>query len=109
MIIEYSVLGSGDGKQVDLCGDCKYTIKIQRHNYPAVMDWITGSQIMEQYGSRDDVKVTITHIKRCVRHAVRGGADAKAKPAFLEAALKSGIDVNESVDDYRENILRMRK
>ena len=107
MIIDFSSLGTGDGKQVDLCSDCKYTLKIQRHNYPATMNWLTGAQVMEQYGSQD-AKITVIGIKRCSRHAARGGADAKPKPAFLDAALKSGIDVNESVDDYRINILKQR-
>jgi len=107
LILDFSSIGSGDGSQVDLCGDCKYTVKIQRHNYPAVVDWLTGAQIMEQYGSRD-VKITVRGIKRCKRHAARGGADAPARPEFLKAALKSGIDVSESVDDYRENILKQR-
>ncbi len=108
MIIDFSSLGSGSGKQIDLCGDCKYTLKIQRHNYPAIMDWLTGAQIIEQYGAQD-VKITVRgSIRRCARHAARGGADAKAKPAFLEAALKSGIDLNESVDSYRYDILKKR-
>jgi len=108
MIIDFSSLGSGSGKQVDLCDACIYTVKIQRHNYPAVVDWLTGAQIMEQYGSQD-VKITVRGIKRCAMHAARGGVDAKARPKFLEAALKSGIDVNELVDDYRTNILKQRR
>jgi len=63
---------------------------------------------MEQYGAQD-VKITVRGIKRCARHAARGGADAKARPKFLEAALKSGIDVNESVDIYRRDILKQRR
>jgi len=108
MIIDFSALGSGKGKDIDLCSDCKYTVKIQRHNYPAVVDWLTGAQIMEQYGSQD-VKITVRGIKRCARHAARGGPNKAAKPAFLEAALNSGIDLNESVDDYRTNILKQRQ
>ncbi len=104
MIIEFSSLGAGEG---DLCGECKYTLKIQHHNHPATMDWLTGSQIMEQYGSQD-VKITVRGIKRCARHAARGGADAKRSPGFLEAALKSGIDISEGVDNYRANILKQR-
>ena len=107
MIIDFSALGSGKGKDIDLCSDCKYTVKIQRHNYPAVVDWLTGAQIMEQYGSRD-VKITVRGIKRCAMHKARGGADAKGKPAFIEQALKSGIDVSEGVDDYRANIIKQR-
>jgi len=107
MIIDFSALGSGKGKDIDLCSDCKYTVKIQRHNYPAVVDWLTGAQIMEQYGSRD-VKITVRGIKRCARHAARGGHNKAAKPAFLEAALSSGIDLNESVDKYRSDILKSR-
>jgi len=48
-------------------------------------------------------------IKRCARHKARGGADAKGKPAFIEQALKSGIDVSERVDDYRANIIKQRR
>ncbi len=104
-IIEFSTLGSGEGKQTDLCGECKYTLKIQHHNHPATMDWLTGTEIMEQYGSQD-VKITVRGIRRCARHAARGGPDAKGKPGFLEAALKSGIDVCEDVDTYRTDILK---
>ena len=106
MIIEFSKLGAGEGKQTDLCGECKYTLKIQRHNYPPTISWLTGEQIKEQYGSRD-VKITVQAIKRCHRHAARNPTKA-AKPAFLEAALRSGIDVYEDVDKYRQNILKAR-
>ena len=101
-------MGAGEGRQTDLCGECKYTLKIQRHNYPATMEWLTGAEIMEQYGAQD-VKITVRGIKRCARHKARGGADAKGKPAFIEQALKSGIDVSERVDDYRANIIKQRR
>lgn len=107
MIIQFSALGAGDSRQTDLCGDCKYTLMIQRHDYPATMSWLTGSQIMEQYGSQD-VKITVRGIKPCIRHAARGGADGKRGPRFLEAALKSGIDISDNVDEYRKNILKQR-
>lgn len=71
------------------------------------MDWLTGAEITEQYGAQD-VKITVRGIKRCARHKARGGADAKRSPGFMEAAMKSGIDVSESVDDYRANILKQR-
>ena len=106
MIIDFSSLGSGDGGQVDLCGECKYTIKIQRHNYPATMDWLTGTEITEQYGSQD-VKITVRGIKRCAGHR-EWNPEKAAKPAFLEAALKSGIDIYEDVDIYRKDILKSR-
>lgn len=107
MIIDFSYLGSGDGKQTDLCSDCKYFLKISRHDGAPQVMWLTGAQVMEQYGNQD-VKITLRGIKRCARHAARGGADAKAKPGFLEQALKSGIDISEDVDDYRTNILKQR-
>ncbi len=69
------------------------------------MDWLSGTEIMEQYSSQD-VKITVRGIRRCARHAARGGADAKRSPGFLEAALKSGIDVSEDVDIYRTDILK---
>jgi len=72
------------------------------------MDWLTGAEITEQYGAQD-VKITVRGIKRCARHKARGGADAKAKPGFMAAALKSGVDISEGVDNYRYNILRGRK
>ncbi len=106
MILDFSSLGSGDGRQVDMCGECKYTLKIRRHNHPPTIDWLTGAQIREQYGSRD-VKIIVQAIRPCHRHVARNPEKA-AKPAFLEAALSSGIDINESVDDYRTNILKQR-
>lgn len=87
---------------MDLCGECKYTLKIQRHNYPPTVDWLTGAEIMQKYGSQD-VKITVRGIKRCARHAAR---DADVRPAFLEAAIKSGVDISEHVDDYRRDLRR---
>lgn len=107
MIIDFSSLGSGDGKQVDLCSDCAYSLKISHRGRVPQMLWLTGAQITEQYGSQD-VKINIRGIKRCAKHAKRGGADAKAQPAFLEAALKSGVDILENVDNYRVNILKRK-
>jgi hypothetical protein len=108
MIIDFSSLGSGDGKNIDLCGDCRYSIKISRHNRAPQVAWLTGMQIVEQFGSQD-VKITVRGIKRCARHAARGGADAKPRPAFIEHALRSGIDISDKVDDYRTNILKQRR
>lgn len=106
VIINFSTLGGGDGRHVDLCGECKYTIKIQRHNHAPQISWLTGDQITQQYGTQD-VKITIQGIKRCHRHAARGN-NAKPQPAFLNAALRSGIEINPGVDDYRDNILKTR-
>jgi hypothetical protein len=107
MILDFSSLGTGDGKQIDICGECKYFLKISRHDYPATAAWLTGEQIMDQYGSHD-VKITVRGIRRCARHAARGGDEKKARPVFIEQALKSGIDISEDVDDYREDILKQR-
>lgn len=63
---------------------------------------------MEQYCSQD-VKITVRGIKRCARHAVRGGMNAKEKPVFVEAAMKSGIDITEKLDDYRTDVLRRKR
>lgn len=100
-------MGEGEGKQTDLCGECHYSLKISRHDRAPQVTWLTGAQIMEQYGSQD-VKITVRGIRRCKRHAARGGTDAPAKPGFMEAALSSGIDISEDVDDYRTNILKQR-
>lgn len=107
MIIEFSSLGSGELKDTNICPECKYFINIRYRSSVPTVDWLTGEEIMLVYGSQD-VKIAVRGLKRCVRHAARGGADAKQRPAFLEAALKSGIDINEGVDDYRTNILRQR-
>ena len=105
--IDFSSLGSGTGKQVDLCGECRYSLKISRRDRAPQVAWLTGAQAMEQYG-RQDVKITVRGIKRCARHAARG-TEAKARPAFLREAMESGIDINESVDNYRTDILKQRR
>ncbi len=107
MIIDFSSLGTGAGKQVDLCSECKYFMKVSCHDRAPQVTWLTGAQIMEQYGSKD-VKLTVHGIRRCARHAARGGVDAKVKPAFMDAVLKSGADISEDVDEYRYNILRSK-
>lgn len=111
MIIDFSSLGSGTGKQVDLCAECRYFIKIQHHNRPAQVAWLSGAQIEGQYGPRD-VKITIQGLKRCKNHS--GGVHResasknKLRPAFMEAAMRSGIDICEDVDKYKHNILKQR-
>jgi hypothetical protein len=105
MIIGFSSLGCGAGKDVDLCGDCKYSIKIQYRTDVPKVAWLTGDQIRQQYEDKD-VKITIRALTRCKAHA--SNRSAKARPAFMEAALKSGIDVIQRVDLYRRDILRER-
>lgn len=105
MIIDFSSLGTGDGRQTDLCGECHYSMKISRHDRAPQITWLTGAQVMEQFGSQD-VKITVRGMRRCARHAARGGPGAPAKPGFMEAALKSGVDITEDVDNYRYDILR---
>jgi hypothetical protein len=110
MIIDFSSLGSGAGKQVDLCAECRYFVKIQHHNRPAQAAWLSGAQIEGQYGARD-VRITIQGLKRCKQHS--GGVkttvntNKKPRPKFMEAAMRSGIDINTSVDDYK-TILKQR-
>jgi hypothetical protein len=111
MIIDFSSLGSGTGKQVDLCDQCRYFIKISMRDSVPKAAWHTGEQIKGGF-SHKDVKITISGIKRCKRHGgglKNGNADRKPKPAFLEAAIRSGIDINESLDDYRSDILKQRQ
>ena len=105
MIIEFSSLGSGDD-QVDLCGECKYSVKVLSHNHVAQWRFYNGTDIKSLYGDKD-VKLVVVGIKRCHAHAARN-PEKPAKPAFLEAALNSGIDINDRVDEYRYSILRSR-
>jgi hypothetical protein len=110
MIIDFSSIGSGAGKCVDLCAECRYFIKIQHRGMPAQVAWLSGAQIEGQYGARD-VKITILGLKRCKQHSggvQKGNADKKPRHAFMEAAMKSGIDVTPELDDYRYNILKQR-
>ncbi len=105
MRLEFSSLGTSTGKQTDLCGQCRYFIKIQHHDRPAQVAWMSGEQITGRFGA-EDVKITIQGLKRCKRHG--GGmknnvhANKKLRPEFIEAAMRSGIDLNESVDDYHD-------
>jgi hypothetical protein len=100
MIIDFSSIGSGAGQQVDLCAECRYFIKIQHLlTQPAQVAWLSGAQIEGQYGARD-VRITIQGLKRCKRHGggvKNGNVDKKPRHAFMEAAMKSGIDVNEAM------------
>lgn len=110
MIIDFSSLGSGTGKQVDLCAECRYFIKIQHHNMPAQVAWLSGAQLEGQYGSRD-VKITIQGLKRCKQHSggvKQGTVDRKPRHAFMEAAMRSRIDICEDVDKYKHDILKQR-
>jgi len=107
MIIDFSSLGSGTGKQADLCNECRYFIKIQHRNRPAQVSWLSGEQITGRFGA-EDVKITIQGLKRCKHHS--GGVKIEsarknriARPEFLEAAMRSGIDIVPVVDDYRYN------
>ncbi len=106
MILDFSSLGSGAGNHVDLCPECKYFISIKWRSRVPTAAWLTGEEIMTVYGSQD-VKISVRGIKGCKRHGVRS-AEAKAKPVFIEAALKSNIDINENVDIYRRDILKQR-
>lgn len=107
MILDFSSLGSGAGNHVDLCPECKYFINIRYRSSVPTVSWLTGEEIMLVYGSQD-VKIAVRGIKGCKNHGPRRGQEDKAKPAFLRAALRSGININENVDDYRTNILRQR-
>jgi hypothetical protein len=102
MIIDFSSLGSGAGRQVDLCAECRYFVKISYHNRPAQVAWLSGAQIEGQYGAKD-VKITIQGLKRCKQHSggakKEASANRKPRPAFMEAAMRSGIDINPQVDD----------
>ncbi len=103
MIIEFSCLGIGSGRQTDLCGQCRYFLKIQYRDKPAQVAWLSGAQIEGRYGA-EDVKITIHGLKRCKRHGgglKTGNADRKPRRAFMEAAIRSGIDILEGVDDNR--------
>ncbi len=105
MIIDFSSLGSGAGNQVDLCGTCRYFIKIQHRNRPAQVAWMSGEQITGRFGA-EDVKITIQGLKRCKRHGggmKNGNADRKPRHAFLEAALRANLDIADSVDEYHKN------
>ena len=105
MIIDFSSLGSGAGKDVDLCGDCRYFVTVRfRADVPKVA-WLTGDEIRKQYKDKD-VKIVIRALTRCQGHASPKGA--KPQPEFMNAALRSGIDVNEVVDRYRRDVLRER-
>ena len=100
MIIDFSSLGSGAGKQTDLCNECRYFIKIQHRNRPAQVSWLSGEQITGRFGA-EDVKITIQGLKRCKWHGgglKNGNADRKPRHAFMEAAMRSGININEAVD-----------
>lgn len=109
MIIDFSSLGSGAGNQVDLCGTCRYFIKIQHRNRPAQVAWMSGEQITGRFGA-EDVKITIQGLKRCKRHGggMKNNVHANKKPRaeFMKVAMRSGIDLNESVDDH--DILKQR-
>lgn len=110
MLVDFSSLGSGTGSQTDLCAECRYFIKIQHRNMPAQVAWLSGAQIEGQYGARD-VKITIQGLKRCKRHGgglKNGNTDKKPRHAFMEAAMRSGIDLNPQVDDYKQDILKQR-
>jgi hypothetical protein len=104
MIIDFSginhpqTMGSGQGKHVDLCPDCKYFLHVHYRSRLPTPEWLTGAKITEKYGNQD-VKISIHAMTRCASHASPAGA--KMRQAFLEAAIKSGIDVMETVDDFR--------
>lgn len=103
MIIDFSSLGSGTRNQVDLCGTCRYFINIQYRNRAATAAWLTGDEIMQQYHDQE-VKITVRGLKHCAAHR----SSARETPEFLKAALKSGIDIYDSVDRYRYDILKGR-
>lgn len=110
MIVEFSSIGSGSGSQTDLCGQCRYFIKIQHHDRPAQAAWLTGDQITGRFGA-EDVKITIQGLKRCKRHgggmkSESANANKKPRSEFMKAAMRSGIDINEAVDDH--DILKQR-
>lgn len=104
MIIEFSSLGSGTEKQVDLCGTCRYFINVQYRNRVPTAAWLTGDEIMQQYRDKE-VKITVRGLKRCTAHR----SSARETPEFLKAALKSGIDISERTDRYRYDILKERQ
>jgi len=111
MIIDFSSLGSGTGKQTDLCNECRYFVKISMRDSVPKAAWYTGEQIIGGFGRRD-VKITIQGLKRCKRHG--GGmknnmhANKKPRAEFMKAAMRSGIDVHEAVDNYKHDILKQR-
>lgn len=105
LIIDFSSLGSGTGNQVDLCGTCRYFIKIQYRNQVPTVAWLTGEAIMQQYRDKD-VKITVRGLKRCVEHQ---SSPRETAPEFLKVALQSGIDISERVDRYRYDILKGRQ
>lgn len=105
MIIDFSTLGTGQGKDVDLCGQCKYFITVRfRADVPKVA-WLTGDEIRKQYKDKD-VKIVIRALTRCKGHSSPKGA--KPQPEFMNAALRSGIDVKDVVDRYRRDVLGQR-
>lgn len=100
LIIDFSSLGSGTGRQVDLCGTCRYFIKIQYRNQVPTATWHTGEEIIRHYQDKE-VKITVRGLKTCQAHHF-----SKDAPGFLQAALRSGIDISERVDSYRYDILK---
>ena len=110
MKIDFSSLGSGTGKQVDLCDQCRYFIKISARDSVPKVAWHTGEQIIGGF-SHKDVKITISGIKRCKRHGgglKNGNADRKPQAAYMKAAMRSGIDLNPEIDNYKSDILKQR-
>ena len=113
MIIDFSSLGSGECKGVDLCGDCRYFLRISYRDRVPQISWLSGTQIMDQF-SNQDVKITVRSINPCARHAASAkymreaaAGGTKGDTRFLNRALRSGVDINAAVDDYRSVIKRL--
>jgi len=109
MIIEFALMGSGQGKDVTLCDECFYSVKVRYRSSAGrlpTLDLLTGAQIKERYGNKD-VKVQITAISRvCRQHKAR--KNEKPGPDLMNAALKSGIDILPEVDKWRYEVLNQR-